>query len=85
MGEHCDGTPIRVNQMTVPQGYGATTVFTYRCDACGKEASAQMPEHADLLDTYHLFGDPAMALNLTIRPWPFSTYLPVGFKNLSGG
>ena len=46
---------------------------------------AQAPEHADLLDTYHLFGDPAMALNLTIRPWPFSTYLPVGFKNLSGG
>jgi hypothetical protein len=31
----------------------------------------------DLLDTYHLFGDPAMALNLTIRPLPFSTYLPI--------
>jgi peptidase C25-like protein len=46
---------------------------------------AQAPEHDDLLDTYHLFGDPAMALNLTIRPWPFSTYLPVDFKNLSGG
>jgi hypothetical protein len=46
---------------------------------------AQAPEHADLLDTYHLFGDPAMALNLTIRPWPSSTYLPVGLKNQSGG
>jgi hypothetical protein len=45
----------------------------------------QAPAHAELLDTYHLFGDPAMALNLTIRPWPYSTYLPIVGKNYSGG
>jgi len=39
----------------------------------------------DLLETYHLFGDPAMALNLTIRPWPYSIYLPIAGKNYSGG
>jgi len=39
----------------------------------------------DLLETYHLFGDPAMALNLTIRPWPYSTFLPIAGKNHSGG
>jgi hypothetical protein len=41
----------------------------------------QAPMHADLLDTYHLFGDPAMALNLKIQPWSFSTYLPIVSKN----
>jgi hypothetical protein len=41
--------------------------------------------HSDLLDTYHLFGDPAMALNLTVRPWPQSIYLPVLFGNSMGG
>ena len=30
----------------------------------------------DLLHTYHLFGDPAMALNLTHRPWTHFMYLP---------
>ena len=39
----------------------------------------------ELLDTYHLFGDPAMALNLTVRPWPQSIYLPVLFRNSMGG
>ena len=42
---------------------------------------SQAPAHADLLDTYHLFGDPAMALNLTIRPWPYALYLPLVHKN----
>jgi hypothetical protein len=42
---------------------------------------ANAPAHLDLLDTYHLFGDPAMALNLTIRPWPQSVYLPLLAKN----
>jgi hypothetical protein len=39
----------------------------------------------DLLDTYHLFGDPAMALNLTIRPWPHSLYVPMLHKDFLGG
>ena len=43
------------------------------------------PTQAYLLETYHLFGDPAMALNLTIRPWPYSIYLPIVSKNHSGG
>jgi hypothetical protein len=30
----------------------------------------------DLVDTYHLFGDPAMALNASVRPWPHLMYLP---------
>jgi hypothetical protein len=38
--------------------------------------SLQAPAYTDLIDTYHLFGDPAMALNLTIRPWPHAIYLP---------
>ncbi len=42
------------------------------------------PAHADQLDTYHLFGDPALALNLTIRPWPYSTFLPLASRNYSG-
>jgi hypothetical protein len=41
--------------------------------------------HNDLLDTYHLLGDPAMALNLTVRSWPQSIYLPVLYKNSMGG
>ncbi|MFZ5919255.1 MAG: C25 family cysteine peptidase [Chloroflexota bacterium] len=36
----------------------------------------QSPGHVDLVDTYHLLGDPAMSLNLTIRPWPYSVFLP---------
>jgi hypothetical protein len=40
----------------------------------------QGPEYLDLLDTYHLFGDPAMSMNLTIRPWSRATYLPVTFR-----
>lgn len=39
----------------------------------------------DLLDTYHLFGDPAMALNLTVRPWSHFFYLPIIAQNRSGG
>ncbi len=31
----------------------------------------------DLIDTYHLFGDPAMKLNLTVVELPFSLFLPV--------
>ncbi len=41
---------------------------------------SQAPAYADLLDTFHLFGDPAMPLNLTIRPWPHSIYLPIVTK-----
>ena len=42
---------------------------------------ANAPAYLDLLDTYHRFGDPAMMLNLTIRPWPYSLYLPVATRN----
>jgi hypothetical protein len=31
----------------------------------------------ELIDTYHLFGDPAMALNLTVVDLPFSIFLPI--------
>jgi hypothetical protein len=33
--------------------------------------------HYDLIETYHLFGDPALSLNLTVVDWPFSSYLPL--------
>jgi hypothetical protein len=49
------------------------------------ELYGQAPVYSDLLDTYHLFGDPAMAFNLTIRPWPYSIFLPSISKNASGG
>jgi hypothetical protein len=42
---------------------------------------AQTEAYDELLDTYHLFGDPAMVLNKTFRSWPHSTYLPVLFGN----
>jgi hypothetical protein len=45
---------------------------------------SQAPVYDDLLDTYHLFGDPAMALNLTYRPWPHSIYLPLIGRDRSG-
>ena len=42
---------------------------------------ANAPAHSDLGETYHLFGDPAMALNLTIRPWPYGIHLPLLTRN----
>ena len=39
----------------------------------------------ELLDTYHLFGDPAMVLNTTLVPWPHLFYLPVIFGDSMGG
>jgi hypothetical protein len=42
---------------------------------------SEAPAHTDLLDTYHLFGDPATSLNLSIRPWPYSTFLPITTRN----
>ena len=44
--KRCSGEPMRVSQETVPCAWGSTTVFVYRCPDCGREASAQMPEHA---------------------------------------
>jgi hypothetical protein len=46
---------------------------------------ANVSGHDELLDTYHLFGDPAMDLNLTLRPWPETIYLPVLYRNSMGG
>lgn len=42
---------------------------------------SESPADVDLVDTYHLFGDPAMEINLTIRSWPHSLYLPLVAKN----
>jgi hypothetical protein len=36
--------------------------------------------NSDLHDTFILFGDPAMDLNLTIVPWSHATYLPVTLR-----
>jgi len=33
--------------------------------------------HNDLIETYHLFGDPALELHLTVVDWPFSLFLPI--------
>jgi hypothetical protein len=41
----------------------------------------QAPEYVDLLDTYHLFGDPAMSINLTITPWSHGIHLPIIARN----
>ena len=46
---------------------------------------SQTPLYDDLMDTYHLFGDPAMMLNLEMRPWPHSIHVPLVEKNASGG
>jgi hypothetical protein len=46
---------------------------------------ANVHGHSELLDTYHLFGDPAMVLDLTVRPWPQKIYLPVLYRNSMGG
>ena len=39
------------------------------------------PYYLDLLDTFILFGDPAMDLNLTIVPWSHATFLPVTLRD----
>ncbi len=33
--------------------------------------------HNDLIETYHLFGDPALKLHLDVVNWPFSLFLPI--------
>jgi hypothetical protein len=43
----------------------------------GKVNLAGTGVNLDLIDTYHLLGDPAMKLDLTIVPWTDSIYLPV--------
>jgi hypothetical protein len=39
----------------------------------------------ELLDTYHLFGDPAMSLDTTVEPWPHLFYLPIIIGDSMGG
>lgn len=43
----------------------------------GKVNLAGTGVNLDLIDTYHLLGDPALKLNLTIVPWTNSLYLQV--------
>ncbi|MFW6135724.1 MAG: C25 family cysteine peptidase [Chloroflexota bacterium] len=45
---------------------------------------ALRPNHASLWDTYVLFGDPAMELNLEVDVWP-RTYIPLVVRNAAGG
>jgi hypothetical protein len=40
--------------------------------------------YVDLLDTYHLFGDPAMNLHMSHIEWPYSAYLPSAFNSYQG-
>jgi hypothetical protein len=45
-------------------------------------AKSKLPTYdSDLHDTFILFGDPAMDLNLTIVPWSHATFLPVTLRN----
>jgi hypothetical protein len=46
---------------------------------------AQTDAYDELLDTYHLFGDPAMILNQTLRSWPHSLYMPIVYGDSMGG
>ena len=43
----------------------------------GKLTLASSGEYLDLLDTFTLLGDPAMAMNLTLVPWTHELFLPV--------
>jgi hypothetical protein len=56
---------------------GGQTLLGPAAAAAKMNLSAKAPAYADLLDTYHLLGDPAMALNLTIRPWSHAIYVPI--------
>jgi hypothetical protein len=49
------------------------------------ELHAYTDAYDELLDTYHLFGDPAMVVNTTLRPWPHKLYLPIQNRNSTGG
>ncbi len=40
------------------------------------QGKLQLAGTPDLVDTYTLLGDPATALNTTVRPWPVHLYLP---------
>jgi hypothetical protein len=45
-------------------------------------SKASLPStYAPLLDIYHLFGDPAMDLELSDLSWPSSVYLPLVLRN----
>jgi hypothetical protein len=46
---------------------------------------AHTDSYDELLDTYHLFGDPAMILNTTLKPWPHTFYLPMILGDSMGG
>jgi hypothetical protein len=49
------------------------------------ELHAYTDTYDELLDTYHLFGDPAMVLNSKLEPWPYEIYLPMIFGDSMGG
>jgi hypothetical protein len=46
-------------------------------------AKATLSQNLDLRDTFILFGDPAMELNLTIVPWSDEIFLPLTLRNSS--
>jgi hypothetical protein len=41
--------------------------------------------HQDLIETFHLMGDPALNLQMTILDWPFSSYLPAIYLRHASG
>jgi hypothetical protein len=47
----------------------------------GKLSLATTGQHFDLLDTFTLFGDPALRFNRTIIPWANRFYFPIVMKN----
>jgi hypothetical protein len=68
----------RLHQGFYRVALGDSTVQFGRAVVAAKlDLHAQTDAYDELLDTYHLFGDPAMALNKTLRGWPFSSYVPV--------
>ena len=46
----------------------------------GKLALVASGQHLDLLDTFTLLGDPAMALNMTVVPWAHEVFLPLTLR-----
>jgi hypothetical protein len=48
-----------------------------------KDNPSLEPLYSDLRDTFILFGDPAMELNLTIVPWSDEMFLPLTLRNSS--
>jgi hypothetical protein len=85
------GLGLQAGHQRLHQGFYRAVVPGVKVQLGRAVLDAKLDMHAytgaydELLDTYHLLGDPAMVLNTTLEPWPHTLYLPVLVGNSMGG